>query len=656
MATFQEYEIKTNETNKQTIKINFLAANENETAKEINLLKLIPEKIYERINKQEVIDLSNCYIKNFSMKDYRQKYKIASEELISIKLISAEDAFFDNDNDKIIDFSFCKFEGSDLKFNSVIFTQEVRFNSCRFGDFNTSFEYALFYNGNANFEQTKFGEGDTSFKNTKFGEGIKNFTGAYFGAGNVIFINTFFNNGEALFSNTNYYNGRVSFKVAQFGKGKVDFHNAKFGDGDVSFEMTEFGKGTVNFRSSVFGEGKVDFTRAIFQNGAKNFNNIDFGKGTVAFVNTEFGDGKVSFKLSNFSGGKIDLHYSTFGKGDITFERAIFGNGIVDFKTIDFGEGRISFYKSEFGNGNIDFEGCLLNGRMELKHTTFGSGNINMNNVEFDNSELTFENVNFTNDSVTFYNSKFKLLQFENCQLNNYFNFQVVLCNKLDLSNTIIRDIVDMSSTKKNVQINYLDLSGVRLLGRLYINWERNNVKQLIYKQEHSLREKSEQFRLLKENYNAQGLYNDEDNAYVEFKRTELKAKVSEAIEKKPISKLWQYPFYAFQWLVFDKIGLYATNPIRVFLSMIFIYFSFVVVYITLSLLNLGHIIYGIGDEHVLLTVAKCFYFSAVTFLTIGYGDFYPVGYNRFLAGFEGFIGLFLMSYFTVAFVRKILR
>jgi hypothetical protein len=49
-------------------------------------------------------------------------------------------------------------------------------------------------------------------------------------------------------------------------------------------------------------------------------------------------------------------------------------------------------------------------------------------------------------------------------------------------------------------------------------------------------------------------------------------------------------------------------------------------------------------------------YFSAITFFTVGYGDCSPLGFFKILAHLEGFVGVFLMSYFTVAFVRKILR
>jgi len=50
-------------------------------------------------------------------------------------------------------------------------------------------------------------------------------------------------------------------------------------------------------------------------------------------------------------------------------------------------------------------------------------------------------------------------------------------------------------------------------------------------------------------------------------------------------------------------------------------------------------------------------YFSAITFLTVGYGDIAPNNeFVALLAGAEGFIGLFMMSYFTVAVVRRLLR
>ena len=116
-------------------------------------------------------------------------------------------------------------------------------------------------------------------------------------------------------------------------------------------------------------------------------------------------------------------------------------------------------------------------------------------------------------------------------------------------------------------------------------------------------------------------------------------------------------PIHWFKLLVFDKMGHYATNPVRVLLSMFIVYSTFSLTYFVLILIKLGDIVSGIGGTHAeISTLAKSFFFAAITFLTIGYGDFYPMGVIRFLSSIEGFTGVFMMSYFTVAFVRKILR
>lgn len=87
---------------------------------------------------------------------------------------------------------------------------------------------------------------------------------------------------------------------------------------------------------------------------------------------------------------------------------------------------------------------------------------------------------------------------------------------------------------------------------------------------------------------------------------------------------------------------------------MVVSYLVFSVVYLFMMLFSRSDIIASVDDK--LHFVARAFYHSAITFLTIGYGDHYPYGSIRWMSGLEGFIGLFLMSYFTVDIVRKILR
>ncbi len=49
-------------------------------------------------------------------------------------------------------------------------------------------------------------------------------------------------------------------------------------------------------------------------------------------------------------------------------------------------------------------------------------------------------------------------------------------------------------------------------------------------------------------------------------------------------------------------------------------------------------------------------YFSVVTFTTLGYGDISPLGFARFIAAFEAFMGSFTMALFVVVFVKKMTR
>jgi len=52
----------------------------------------------------------------------------------------------------------------------------------------------------------------------------------------------------------------------------------------------------------------------------------------------------------------------------------------------------------------------------------------------------------------------------------------------------------------------------------------------------------------------------------------------------------------------------------------------------------------------------NCLYYSVVTFTTLGYGDFTPVGFSKLIAAFEAFTGSFTIALFVVVFVKKMTR
>jgi len=412
----------------------------------------------------------------------------------------------------------------------------------------------------------------------------------------------------------------------------------------------------ITFKNSHFGQGEKDFQYTSFGKGNLTFTNADFYGGDLNFINTDFGTGDISFKIARFGTGKVDFHFASFKGANTSFERTEFGDGRIDFRTVEFGKGRVNFNRSIYGDGEVNFDECEKDGgKFSFKRATFGTGDISFEEIMFEHVDVSFERTTFGDGKVSFYKSWFHTLSLGFCHLNGYVDLRSHQCHIIDLSNTIVRDIIDINPYEFRARIHTLSMAGMRLIGRIYMDWKLNHVQHMISSQEGSThRIKAEQYRILKENFKNLGLYNDEDKAYVEFKREELNAELTESLKKTPIKGIYQYPVYWFKLGLFDKAGLYATSPVRVLITMLASFVMFSIIYFLLMLYSGADIIASVDDQ--LSVIARSFYHSAITFLTIGYGDHYPYGAIRWVSSVEGFFGLFLMSYFTVAFVRKILR
>jgi len=453
-----------------------------------------------------------------------------------------------------------------------------------------------------------------------------------------------------------FHRGALNFDSAIFKCDQVCFHDVKFSDYSFDFKNVVIENAAVDFRNVVFGNGIKDFQYTEFGNGELAFVNTEFASGDVSFINADFGGGEVSFKVARFGEGKVDFHYAKFKNGKISFERTEFGNGRVDFRTVEFGSGKINFNRAQFGNGEVSFEASEMeSGKFSFKRASFGTGPVSFEEVLFGGIDVSFERTEFGKGNISFYRSVFHSLSFRFCHLDDYVDLRLNECRFIDLSNTIVRDIIDLNPYEFELRVDTIKFAGMRLIGRIYINWKQNRVKELIKGQEGSdQRIKAEQFRILKENFSLCGQYEDEDHAYVEFKRHEARADLSQSLASHRMNALWSYPFHWFKQALFDKAGLYATSPIRVLITMVTVFVIFSLVYILMISTSGADIIASVDDS--LSVVARSFYHSAITFLTIGYGDHYPFRGIRWVSSLEGFAGLFLMSYFTVAFVRKVLR
>jgi hypothetical protein len=488
---------------------------------------------------------------------------------------------------------------------------------------------------------------------------IRGFTarGALFGhRSSLDFSNAIFEGEVFSLENAWISKGQVTFESALFRTALTSFNHTRLPDGNLNFRNVQFESAEVNFKNCRFGNGEKDFQYVKMGGGEISFLNADFSEGDVNFVNTDFGSGNVSFKLARFGTGRVNFHFARFGGRIVSFERTEFGNGRVVFRTVEFGTGRVNFNHSAFGEGEVIFDECgMEGGKFNFKRASFTKGNISFENVLFEHTDASFERTGFGQGRLSFYKSWFKSLSLSRCHLDNYVDLRMNLCQQIDLSNTVVRDIIDINPHDFIAGISSISLAGMRLIGWIYIDWTRSQVKKMILSQTGSShRVKAEQFRILKENFHHQGLYNDEDRAYVEFKRCESRADLAESIERSPVNMVYQYPLRWFKLALFDRAGLYATSPVRVLVTMLTSFVLFGLTYWLLITFTDADIVAAVSDR---LTVpARSFYHSAITFLTIGYGDHYPYGAIRWVSAIEGFSGLFLMSYFTVAFVRKVLR
>ena len=123
-----------------------------------------------------------------------------------------------------------------------------------------------------------------------------------------------------------------------------------------------------------------------------------------------------------------------------------------------------------------------------------------------------------------------------------------------------------------------------------------------------------------------------------------------------------QLPFWSTQrftsWVV-DLFCGYGEAPMRVVLFSLLLIFICSIFYFFCGLHFQGeHLIYQPGAplEQNAIFLLECLYYSVVTFTTLGYGDFTPVGLSRIFAAFEAFTGSFTLALFVVVFVRKMTR
>lgn len=137
------------------------------------------------------------------------------------------------------------------------------------------------------------------------------------------------------------------------------------------------------------------------------------------------------------------------------------------------------------------------------------------------------------------------------------------------------------------------------------------------------------------------GQHDDQANCYYRRKIVQRKIWYADGKLKRKIR--W------FGSLLFDWLCGYGEEPIRV------IGWALIIVFICGILFFIMGGPSGQGTN----TFVDSFYFSGITFTTVGFGDLYPNSTNitmKILTDIEAFSGVFLMSLFTVSLARKFMR
>ncbi len=448
----------------------------------------------------------------------------------------------------------------------------------------------------------------------------------------------------------------------------IDLHGHEFKD-EVIFQDCIFVDGEgLNFTNSVFEKGMVlencrfyvldiAFNDSVIKEEFLFKKNEFYGR-SLQFLNTEVFSKRFILSDSIFNCEEFNFAFSKFHNSKINFSKNHYECKRLGFRRVDFEHSTLDLKRSEFEDTDINFNETLMKeGKINLKFSTFDNSKVFFKNADLGSSELIFSSIYYNSGEFNFEQTIVGKILFDRSELDGYIDLRVQQADYIDLSNTIIRDVVDLDAGFYDVKIKTMIFTGTRLLGRFIMDWKKNKVRSFIMSQtETSIQEKADQFNLLKENFRTNGQYNDEDKSYVNFKRLELNAEIARIPSYGWFKGTWTSVAATLQKIVYDGMGLYGTDPLRVLISMFVVYFGFTLGYYALEISDMGDLINSVGVVDGPNDWQKAMYHSAITFLTIGYGDFYPTGICRGLSIAEGWAGLFMMAYFTVAFVRKILR
>lgn len=350
--------------------------------------------------------------------------------------------------------------------------------------------------------------------------------------------------------------------------------------------------------------GSAVFSRSVFEQDVY-FNGADFLCG-ADFSLATFAENS-SFERAKFA-QRVDFMSASFKQG-VDFQRIVF-TGDADFRGAEFTKDT-KFFAAAFEQSAV-FGGAAFAGNAELTGVRFVY-------------PVDFRGVRFTQ------RANFQGATFAQC--GDFTRAEI--SSRLILKGAVLgsKGLLDFTAIDLRPG-GHIQLT-IEQIGR----WGRKLIAGEDSKDKAKLASAAAQYNMLRDNFRTLPSTDPEEDR-CHYKYMDLRRRASD----------WHWAHRFADWFLFKWCYGYGVYTHRVLVTVALVIVICGAIHAVGATVWETDVIKGYDDHF------NPWYFSVITFTTIGYGDYAPRGWLRWVAGAEGFLGLFLMAVFTVSFARKFIR
>lgn len=384
-----------------------------------------------------------------------------------------------------------------------------------------------------------------------------------------------------------------------------------------------------------------------------------------------------SCDLSGSYYGYTSFEWASFFGSTADFQEAYFDG--ASFRGVRAQGCYFNFQETRISNNDFLFSDCALeDSDVDFAGTVFD----NVELISFlgteSNTLIRFNRVSLRCNELRWFRAKINKLIFLACDFECTKAEFEMECDTLIVHDGTNLRILDF---RKLSGLSALSLCGLANTGIILIDYNPRELIKMISVDKPTVwvrrndwrkpnhKDKADQYFLLKQTFNKSGMFDYEDEMYCEYRREMRKHQLDEARVRmrerengildriKSVTYLPKHFFFDF--FVCDLIGCYSTSPKRVFISCLVTIMAFALLFIPFTAplppLDLVHD-FGGSALAVANSLSRCLYGSAQAFLTVGFLGSSASGIPQALCALEGFIGVFLITYFTASFAHRALR